>query len=1271
MTEKNLNTITIRELGSNKNGFKASVAFNHGPEHKFELKDPAEENQNERFEWYFEHHLQFPFTDTEIAKKIAKEIYIYGGNLFGQVFDHDHKANSELHDAIKSGLDNLAIEIVGDSPKFHAIHWEALKNPDLPNPFVAERTNIFRKNQDPSEIEAEVNESPFINLLIVTARPDEADDIGYRIISKPLVEMIETAKLKVNAHLLRPGTYSALTDHLAEVGSKHYHIIHFDMHGSLAAYEQLEKAWEEGRIIDEHDKGYRPVKKYNGKKAFVFFESDHKGKPDPVDTEEITKLLISKQIPVCMLDACQTAKQIGQPYHTSFAAGLMAAGMKSVVANSYSVTIDAARLFMENFYKSLLNNQKFTEAITWGRHHLYKDKRRKVYFGQTIELEDWLLPIVYQNRPVDFKLRPFTPEEEEEYYERKERRYKAKEPTYGFVGRDLDFLAIEKRLLKHNMLLIRGMGGTGKSTLLDHLAEWWEKTDFVKGSFYFGYDKTAYSLEQILREIAGKIYDKREFAIFQTKKLIAQKGSIVDELRAGNYCLILDNCESITGQQLAIPNTLPPDEQDTLKGFLGELRDGNSYIVFGSRGDEDWIADNTFKDNIYILWGLDNEARTDLAKRILDKNSIPVPTAYDDFKRLMVLLAGHPLALEVILPNLKKEDSAKIIEALKMADVDIDSPDVEDKTKSIVRCVEYSFSNLSDEAQKLFICLAPFSGVINIAFLGQYIEELEKFETFKDYPFDQWEAVIKEAVKWGLMNPHPSGMSLMTLQPVFPYFMNLKMRETLDDTGREYLELAFMNHYNGISYTINQLFESKEAKKKQLAQPIAELEYENLYSCLEICLRYQKSILYPFFCLSSYIDAVQDHKKGLLLGEMVLAKFKNYSNDILKGRTGAELAGVVDNIGALLLSIKQPKKAREAYKEALAIQNRLEVFDYKTKRKLSASIYHQLGTVAYELREFDEARSNYQKALEIKIEIKDRYSQASTYHQLGIIAQELREFEEARSNYRRALEIKIEFEDRYSQAPTYHQLGMVAEDLREFEEARSNYQKALEICIAFKDSYNQAKIYHQLGGVAKDMQKLDEARSNYLKALEIKIEFKDRYSQASSYHGLGVVAYELREFDEARSNYQKALEIKIEFKDRYLQASTYHGLGAVALELREFDEARSIYQKALEIYIEFKDRYSQASTYHGLGAVALELREFDETRANYQKALEIYIEFNDRYGQAVNYYQLGLVAQELGEFKEAYANYEKALEIWVEFKDEHHTNFARKRLKELDENKDV
>ena len=112
------------------------------------------------------------------------------------------------------------------------------------------------------------------------------------------------------------------------------------------------------------------------------------------------------------------------------------------------------------------------------------------------------------------------------------------------------------------------------------------------------------------------------------------------------------------------------------------------------------------------------------------------------------------------------------------------------------------------------------------------------------------------------------------------------------------------------------------------------------------------------------------------------------------------------------------------------------------------------------MREWEQARSYYQQAIEIKIEYGDRYSQASTLHQLGRVAEELREWEQARSYYQQAIEIYIEYgaaggtqSARFSQAITLHNLGMVAEGVGELSQAKSYYLQALQIWAEFKDSY--------------------------------------------------------------------------------------------------------------------------------------------------------------------------------------------------------------------------
>ena len=108
---------------------------------------------------------------------------------------------------------------------------------------------MFRKNLTAQALPASVRTSPTINLLIVTARPSGAHDVGYRTISRPLVEALRQTSIPIQIEILRPGTYKALENHLSNITAKHgegyYHVIHFDVHGAVLTYEQFQHIQKE------------------------------------------------------------------------------------------------------------------------------------------------------------------------------------------------------------------------------------------------------------------------------------------------------------------------------------------------------------------------------------------------------------------------------------------------------------------------------------------------------------------------------------------------------------------------------------------------------------------------------------------------------------------------------------------------------------------------------------------------------------------------------------------------------------------------------------------------------------------------------------------------------------------------------------------------------------------------------------------------------------------------------------------------------------------
>jgi tetratricopeptide (TPR) repeat protein len=61
----------------------------------------------------------------------------------------------------------------------------------------------------------------------------------------------------------------------------------------------------------------------------------------------------------------------------------------------------------------------------------------------------------------------------------------------------------------------------------------------------------------------------------------------------------------------------------------------------------------------------------------------------------------------------------------------------------------------------------------------------------------------------------------------------------------------------------------------------------------------------------------------------------------------------------------------------------------------------------------DVCKNYYKQALQIKIDFNDRFSQASTYHQLGIVAQQQRQWEQARQYLLETLKINGKGENLY------------------------------------------------------------------------------------------------------------------------------------------------------------------------------------------------------------------------------------------------------------------
>ncbi len=453
-----MTTITVRQTGTLTVAPNAELSFDGESAFAVTLENPFNAVDEARLAWYFETWLNFPFTDGVKAEAAAASVRRYGETLFRQLFREDERAYSRYQRALAQGPTTLHFQVIGD-PSFHGLHWEALWDPDRPRPFVLDAP-LIRSGIEPLTHPVTVKESGTINLLLVTARPRDGRDVGYRTIQRPLVELLHQTQLPVQVDLVRPGTWRALVDHLRETqqrhGVGHYQIIHFDLHGAVLPKAALTAV--EG--VSDHSFKVRLQERYarpdltapdpfaTRPTAWLFFEDETRDDLDASSAQEVADLLLDHNIPIAILNACQSGQATGDA-ETSLGSRLLQAGVQTVVAMGYSVTVSGATALMGALYRQLFAPpHDLLTAIAAGRTALHHDKRRRAGYNQQIKLEDWLLPVVYQRSAQTMRTLPLREMRYEEQIARfadLNERYVAPQPEYGFVGRDVDILQIDKR----------------------------------------------------------------------------------------------------------------------------------------------------------------------------------------------------------------------------------------------------------------------------------------------------------------------------------------------------------------------------------------------------------------------------------------------------------------------------------------------------------------------------------------------------------------------------------------------------------------------------------------------------------------------------------------------------------------------------------------------------------------------------------------------------------------------------------------------------------
>src|SRR5581483_9303292 len=319
-----------------------------------------------------------------------------------------------------------------------------------------------------------------LRVLMVIARPDGINDVGYQMVARPLLERLDAVRGEVHLTVLRPPTFDALrqtVQQAAEAGEP-FHVVHFDGHGVLPG-----RTAGGGAAI-----GGRPPMMSGTGEGLLAFEQPDGGGAEDVTASKVAAVLAQGRVPVVVLNACQSGA-VGKELEASVATALLRAGCAAVVAMAYSVYAVAAAEFMAAFYEAVFAGASVGEAVTAGRRRLFGRDGGPSPRGD-MPLADWVVPVHYLRREVRFPQARVARRSEAGSLDAALDEIRAAPGPAGaadplaavdgvFVGRDDLFYQLEAAARSQRVVVLAGPGGTGKTELAKGFARWWRDTGGV------------------------------------------------------------------------------------------------------------------------------------------------------------------------------------------------------------------------------------------------------------------------------------------------------------------------------------------------------------------------------------------------------------------------------------------------------------------------------------------------------------------------------------------------------------------------------------------------------------------------------------------------------------------------------------------------------------------------------------------------------------------------------------------------------------------------
>ncbi len=321
------------------------------------------------------------------------------------------------------------------------------------------------------------------------------------------------------------------------------------------------------------------------------------------------------------------------------------------------------------------------------------------------------------------------------------------------------------------------------------------------------------------------------------------------------------------------------------------------------------------------------------------------------------------------------------------------------------------------------------------------------------------------------------------------------------------------------------------------------------------------------------------------------------------------------------------------------------------------------SSIQEKLSEWDDAESDFRRALELAKKLSDPAIIVDCMAGLGKIKYQQGDLKEAKAIFEEGFSIATdhEMEDKY---PAYHyHVGSTLAKLGESDKALMIFESGLRIAERVKADKNLiASINNQMGLLHFRMGMRDEAVPYYEESLRLLEGETENSTKAEGHRYLGIIFQIKRKYLEALEHYSEAIATYSKIRGNLGLAKTYGSVGQAYLKMGNITEALFFLEKSMALLEKLQARADLGMVYGKLGDAYVAKENYETAAQFYQKDIEMAEELKNTHGMAFSFLNLGRIYRIKKDWPLAEKYYIKSYEYFSSVQDQINVGVCFKEL---------